>query len=304
MNLSEKKHAAGCILVLAAVIVRGQLCFSSDDKVTVTDSTGAMLSFTHPPQRIVSLNPDCTENVVALGAGGRLVGITDYCRFPDNLPAPERVGGLWHPNLERIVVLRPDLVLATREGNNPEIISAIRNLSIPVYVSGQPAGFRDYFLFLRRLGSILDRESQAAALIEETASLIDRLREQSAGRPPQSVFFQVGTKPLITAGPDTLIGEMIEIAGGKNIAGDLSARYPAVSRERVLAEDPGVIIIAASGSEAEEGAAFWKSFPELAAVRQGRVFLIDPDHVCRLGPGLREGLLEIVSCISGEGEKK
>ncbi|MFH1038433.1 MAG: helical backbone metal receptor [PVC group bacterium] len=300
----NRKIVVGFSLALLLFLLGFAGLSTADEEIAVIDSTGTKLSFTQPPERIVSLNPDFTENAAALGAAGHLVGITDYCRWPEKAAAPKRVGGLWHPNLERIVALRPDLVLATREGNDPETVAAIRGLSISVYVAGPPAGFNDYFAFLGQLGLILDREAEAGTLIASMTSLIDRLRAEAAGRPRKTVFFQIGMRPLITAGKGTLINEMIDIAGGKNIAGDLSVRYPAFSRERVLAADPGVIIIAAAGSEAEEGTAFWKTFPELRAVRSGRVFAVNPDDVCRLGPGLMEGLKQIAACIRGEGDKE
>jgi len=275
--------------------------------IVVVDSTGETLRLSKPPLTIVSLNPDFTENVIALGAGDRLVGITNFCRFQDNHTTPERLGGLWQPNLERIVSLSPDLVLATREGNNPGIISTLRRLEIPVFVSGQSSSFQGYFELLRQLGYILGREKEAGMLIDEFQNRIKRIHLASAGQRQVTVFLQVGVKPLVTINKETLIGEMIEIAGGDNITAELSSRYPSISRERVLADNPEVIIIAVMGSEAEAGVAFWEKFPELQAVRNQMIYVIDPDLVCRLSPGLMEGILKIESFIrearGGRGEK-
>ncbi len=285
-------------LLLVVSILWGEDIRATGEEIFITDTTGERLSFKQSPRRIVSLNPDFTENVIALGAGARLVGITDFCRFQNGLTSPVRLGGLWQPNLEVIVTLKPDLVLATREGNNPGIVATLRSLMIPVFVSGHSSGFQDYFELLRQLGDILGREEEADRLIGEFTDRLHRVRLGAAELPPATVFLQIGVKPLVTINQDTLIGEMIEIAGGVNIAANLSSRYPSISRERVLAINPEVIIIVAMGSEAEEGVAFWEKFPELQAVKNQRIHVIDPDLICRLSPGLMEGIAKIESFIA------
>jgi ABC-type Fe3+-hydroxamate transport system substrate-binding protein len=286
------------LLIMGAFFLWDGVVSMAGEGIVVNDATGERLRLSKPPLTIVSLNPDFTGNIIALGVGERLVGITDYCRYQDDLTAPDRLGGLWQPNLERIVALQPELVLATREGNNPGIISTLRRLNIPVFVSGQSSSFQDYFELLRQLGYILGREVEAKRMISEFTDRINRIRLFSTDLDPVSVFLQVGVKPLVTINQETLIGEMIEIAGGDNIAADLSSRYPSISRERILSDNPEVIIIAAMGSEAAAGVAFWERFPELQAVRNQRIYVIDPDLICRLSPGLMAGLLKIESFIA------
>ncbi len=265
----------------------------------LVDATGLQFRNGHPAARIVSLNPDLTENVIALSAGERLVGVSDFCPLPPGQPVPERLGGLRNPGLERIVALSPDLVLATREGNSRETVARLRGLGIAVFVFPESPDFTAYFAFLGRLGALLGREEAAATRVATLGEVIEGVRSRTANRPPVAVFIQIGVQPLVTASRATLIGEMVEIAGGKNIAGDLSSRYPIFSRERVLAEDPEVIIVAAMGSEAEEAMTFWRRFGKLRAVKNRRVFLLDPDTVCRLGPRLAEGLELIELFLTG-----
>lgn len=265
---------------------------------TLVDATGVEFRIDRIPERIISLNPDLTENVIALGAGERLVGVSDFCPLPPDV-SPARLGGLQNPGLERIAALRPDLVLATREGNSPETVSRLRGLGVEVFVFSESPDFAAYFSFLRDLGVLLGRRKAAAALAGEMESTLEEVRARSAGGPPASVFVQVGVRPLITASRSTLIGEMIEIAGGENIAAGLSPRYPVFSREQVLAADPEVIIVAVMGGEAEEAMTFWRRFGELRAVRNHRVFLLDPDTVCHLGPRLEEGLELIELFLTG-----
>ncbi len=257
-----------------------------------------------PPERIVSLNPDLTENVIALGAGGRLVGVSDFCPLPADSDGVDRLGSLQNPGLERITTLAPDLVLATREGNSPETVRRLRDLGIKVTVFDEARNFTDYFSFLRRLGRILGREEAAARRIGELAAVVEQVRTDTSSRPPVSVFVQIGLQPLITASRQTLIGEMIELVGGENIAASLSPRYPVISREQVLLSDPAVIIIAAMGSEARWAVTSWERFPEMRAVKNRRVFSLDPDTVCRLGPRLEEGLKRIARFISSSGQEE
>jgi len=254
--------------------------------------------FERTPERIVSLNPDLTENVIALGAGDRLVGVSDFCPLPSAGTAV-RLGGLQNPGLERILSLRPDLVLATREGNSPETVARLRTLGVEVCVFEEARDFTAYFSFLRDLGALLGREEAAAGRIGEMEAAIERVRSGPLPPEPVSVFVQIGLQPLITASRGTLIGEMVEIASGQNIAASLPARYPVFSREQVLIDDPEVIIVAAMGSEAAASAAFWERFSELRAVKKGRVHILDPDTVCRLGPRLVEGLERIAGFLAG-----
>jgi len=287
-----------CLIPLAAVVSSGWAEDLPAGGVELVDATGLQFRSARPPERLISLNPDLTENLIALGAGDRLVGVSDFCPLPDPGSA-ERLGGLRNPGLERIVSLRPDLVLATREGNSPETVSRLRSLGLPVLVFSESNDFSAYFSFLRELGAVLGREEAAAELAGELETLIEEVRSRGTAAPPPRVLVQIGVTPLVTAARDTLIGEMIELAGGRNIAAGLSPRYPAISRERVLAEDPEVIVVAAMGSEAEEAMTYWRRFPELRAVRNGRVFLLDPDTVCRLGPRLGEGLELLTLFITG-----
>ncbi len=277
----------------------------AEPRAVRVDATGFEVALDRPPARIVSLNPDLTENVIALGAGERLVGVSDFCPLPPGDAFPERLGGLQNPGLERIAALRPDLVLATREGNSRETVSRLRGLGVEVFVFSESPDFAAYFSFLRDLGVILGRQEAAAALAGKMESTLEGVRARAPAGPPAPVFVQVGVRPLITASRSTLIGEMIEIAGGENIAAGLSSRYPVFSREQVLAADPEVIIVAAMGSEAEEAMTFWRRFGELRAVRNHRVFLLDPDTVCRLGPRLEEGLELIGLFLTGKsGEEE
>jgi len=280
--------------IFAALLVRAEIPKS------ITDATGTELVLSRTPERIVSLNPDFTENVIALGEGGRLAGVTDFCSLPDDCEKIIRVGNLYQPNLEKIASLRPDLVLVTMEGNRMETVRALRNLGISVYVTEATRSLEGYFKLLLRLGAILNCPEKARVLVDEFRRRISGIESSIRGVPKVPVFFQIGVRPIISVSGETIIDELIEVAGGKNIAAGAPLRYPRFSREEVLAKNPGVIIIAAMGEEADLGHRDWKRFPALRAVRNGSIFTLDPDLVCRLGPSLELGLTRIAAFLHPE----
>jgi len=264
-----------------------------------TDSTGTVLTFPRPPQRIVSLNPDFTSNLLALGIEERVVGGTDFCL----LPGGEKVGSLSHPDLEKIVALLPDLVLATREGNRPQTVAALRRAGIKVFVAAPCSDFDGYYSLLFHLGFLLDREEAAGRVVlrirEEISEVEASVKDLSRPR----VLLQLGAGPIVAVNRQTIIHRAIQAAGGINVTADWPNRYPVLSRETVLSLDPDVIVVAIMGEEGIWGARQWSDFPRLRAVREGRVFTLDPDLICRLTPRLGEGVDRLAALIHRPGEK-
>jgi iron complex transport system substrate-binding protein len=271
--------------------------------LTIVDATGEAIVFAETPRRIVSLNPDFTENLFALGAGDRIVGVTTFCDHPPEAGLKERVGDLWTPSIEKILSLSPDLILATQEGNRPQTVKALRDLKLKVFVSSAAQSIDGYIENLLQLSRIIGAEAQGEELAAGLRAEIGRAQERASGRPRPQVFFQLGRSPIVTVARGTIIGELIEIAGGENIAAGAPLRYPTFSREKVLADDPEIIIIALEEGEAEVARDEWRKFGSLSAVKNGRVYILDPDLVSRAGPRLAEGLKkvgEIVRSVKSE----
>ena len=265
--------------------------------LTLTDATGEKIDFSEAPARIVSLNPDFTENLFALGAGKSLVGVSGSCDYPPPARRVEKVGGLWSPSLEKIVSLDPDLVLATREGNSRRTVESLRRMGLRVWVAGETRSLADYFRLLDQLGKITGRREEAAALRGRFQREILAGRES---RPRPRVFFQLGSRPIVSVNRDTLISRLIEAAGGKDLTDSVPARYPVMSREKIIAEDPDFIVVAVMGEEAERTRAGWKRYGDLRAVRQGHVYAVNPDLFCRLTPRLLEGFKELKAILNRE----
>lgn len=250
-------------------------------------------------RRIVSLAPSHTEVLFALGAGEQVVAVTEADDFPAAAAELPRVGGMTADtlDLERVLAARPDVVVAL-DFDQEQPVAALRRLGLRVEVI-PASSLDDLFGAARRLGAISGREEAAERLAADLGERIERVRRAVAGLPLEvrpRVFYEVWDRPLMTAGPETFLGELIETAGGRNLFGEIASLYPRVSPEVVLRRDPEVILAPDYHGDplsAEELAARagWET---MSAVRRGRVYTIDGDLVSRPGPRLVEAL-EIVA---------
>lgn len=255
-----------------------------------------------PPRRIVSTAPNITEMLFALGLGGRVVGVTTYCRYPEEARKLPKIGTFLEPDFERIVALRPDLVLTIK--NPIQLSERLRALKLSV-VEVNPDTVPGIFESLQAIGAAAGEVPAAAALSRKLRSGLDELRTTGAGLPPRRVLFLVGRTPgtldgLIGAGRNTYLDELLTRAGGRNILADTPIPYPKVSVETILARDPDVIIDmgdAAHGGgvppeRQEQVVALWARYPNLKAVRERHIFAVADDRLVVPGPRVVEAVLE------------
>ena len=238
----------------------------------------------HYPSRLISLGPLLTENIFLLGAGDRLVGNTVYCLRPEAARLIEKIGSVQELSVEKIVSLRPDLVLANNLTPRQQI-AKLRALGLRVETFKQPASFSDICDHFRRLGVLLGREAEAEGIIAQAQAKVEAVRKAVLSRPKPRVFLQVGASPLFSSVKSSFTHDFIELGGGINIAGD--QRSGAMKTEQIIALNPQVIIIAVMGSENGIGAdekKRWLRFATIDAVRDQRVFLLDPNLVCSPSP--------------------
>ncbi len=274
-------------------------------EVVVTDDLGREVRFSSHPRRIVSLVPSSTEIVFALGAGDRLVGVTEYCDFPAQAQDVAKVGGFTAQSvsLESILHLRPDAVLATGKLHQL-LIAELERWKIPV-VALEPELFADVYNNIRLLGQVTGTEEAAQNLVEQMQSRVREVRviaEQIPTSDRLRVFYQVWDEPLMAATNHSFIGEMISMAGAENVFADLQQRSPQVSEEAVLDRDPQVII-APSGPQLDDVKLRLRNrsgWANIAALRNDRIHLVPADPVSRPGPRLVEGLLSIAHAIYPE----
>jgi iron complex transport system substrate-binding protein len=271
--------------------------WAAAEAVDPSDHTGGR-------RRIVSLAPSLTETLFAIGAGDRVVAVTDLCDFPAAARRLPKVGGLTSANLhlESVVAARPDLVLSVGL-NQEEAVSALRRLGLEVEViPSDGEGFDAMTAAVRRLGALTGRRQQAERLAADLAGRIGAVEEALAGLPPSDrprVYFEVWDRPLMTAGPDTFLGELVARAGGENVFADVRGRWVQISPEAVLARDPQWILTARRPG-GPQGSADFASRPgwrEVSAVAGGRVHLLDGDLVSRPGPRLVTALEEVATLL-------
>ncbi|CAB1061280.1 Vitamin B12 ABC transporter, substrate-binding protein BtuF [Olavius sp. associated proteobacterium Delta 1] len=268
---------------------------------TVVDQLQRRVIVPDDPGRVISLAPSITEIVFALKQENRLKGVTRYSDYPSAAKKLPRIGSYVRLDIERIVALNPDLCIATRDGNPKTIIDRLASLHIPVYVVN-PHNLESILQTILEIGAILNAGHRAKTLTASMRSRVQRVISRVAQinyRP--RVFFQIGISPIISAGSDTFIHELIETAGGINLAEGRSA-YPRFSREQVLALKPEVFIITSMARQAgfEQVKADWRRWPNMPAVRDERIFLVDSDLFDRPSPRLVSGLELLTRLIHPE----
>jgi len=258
------------------------------------DQVGRSVRVPVQPQRIVALIPSLTEIVFALERGNLLVGATKYANEPPAASSLPRVGTYLHLDVERIVALQPDLCLGVRDGNPEHLIRKIERLGIPV-VAFDPQTLPEIMESVTLLGDLLHAEQRAreiTAEMEAKIAAVDRMVGQTGHRP--AVFFQIDAAPMVSAGSGTFIDRLITRAGGRNLAaGDAS--YPRFSWEDILAMRPEVVIIASMAggySEAQLKDA-WNRWPDIPAVQNNQVYVVDASLFDRPVPRLADGLVTL-----------
>ena len=247
------------------------------------------------PQRIVSLGPITTENVYLLGAGDRLVGNTVYCTRPPEAREKMKVGTVMQASLEKIISLKPDLILSTGL-TPPKLVKKLRDLGYRVVHFKQPNSFAEICSQFTELGQILGLEKKAASITTTLRKEVDQTARSANDLEKPKVLLQIGAAPLYVAGTDSFTSDYITLGGGVNAMGGRNSGR--VNFEQVIAADPEVIIIAIMGSQtgvAAQEMKNWMRYRTIKAVRTGRIHVIDPDIVCSPSPATFLQALTIIT---------
>jgi iron complex transport system substrate-binding protein len=269
-----------------------------------TDEVGRKVKVKGPPQRIVSVAPSVTETLFALGLGDRLVGVSSYCQFPPAALRKEKIGGYINPSLEKIVALRPDLVIGIAEGDLKTFVNKLASLQIPVYITN-PKDVTGVLASMENIGRVTFSSQSAGKITRGMKERIGAVEAKVRGRPRPRVLHVLNFDPLISAGKGTFVDDLIRLAGGRNIAEKATGKYPRFSMEEVLAQDPEVIILASMKSQdpLTEERRQWERWKSLSAVRQGRIVVLDPDLIHRPSPRIVDGFEEMVRVLHPEAFK-
>lgn len=289
-------------VVVLFVVVAGTLAHSTTAQSLrlVVDETGRQVGLPVRVERIVSLAPSLTEILYALGLEARLVGVTDFCDFPLEAKSKPRVGQVINPSLEKIVALKPDLVLGTTAGNRRETATALERLGIPLY-GLDPRSVEDVLASIRRLGELLEVAEAGGELEAHLRGRLERVAARVNARARPRVLFVLWVEPLMSVGRKTFVHDALARAGAESVSGDRAEDWPRLSLEEVLRQNPDYLIVPRSPaveSRLQElgGNPVWR---ELRALREKRVILLD-EAVLRPGPRIVDTIEQLARALHPE----
>jgi len=270
---------------------------------TVSDDLSREVTVRDPPLRIVSLTPGATEMLFAAGAGGQVIATVEYSDEPPAARRLTRIGDVAAVDMERLVALRPDVVVAWPAGGNPAQREKIARLNIPLYQQ-QVVRLADLPGSVRRLGALAGTAAAAERAAHDIEARLAALKRtyaaRGAGKAP-TVLLQVWNRPVYTVGGRHLMSDALAICGAHNVFADLPEAGPLVDTEAVIGRDPDIIIAAAPPGEGAAWLADWKRFATLAAVRSGRLVVFEDQALSRLGPSVidaTEGLCRAIARVT------
>ncbi|HHJ15941.1 MAG TPA: cobalamin-binding protein [Gammaproteobacteria bacterium] len=246
----------------------------------VIDDSGRRVQLDQPAQRIVSLAPHTTELLFAAGAGDAVAGVASYSDYPPEARQRAHIGDSQNLNLEAIVALQPDLVVAWQGGNLTAQVERLQNLGLTVFYS-DPHAPEDVASNLERLGHLAGSDAVAGKAASAFRDTYRQLQQRYSQRAPVRVFYEIWYQPLMTVNAGHLIDQVIRLCGGRNVFADLDTLTPTVSVEAVLAAQPEVIIVGAIPEQAQDWLQRWQDWPQLPAVQHRQLYDIHPDLLHR-----------------------
>lgn len=296
MNLKPPMHrAVMCKLpdrfwpgLLAAGLGCSQALLAAP--VEVVDDTGQHLHLPHPARRVVSVAPHATEMLFAAGATSQVVGVSAYSDFPAAATRLPQIGDVRQIDIERILSLKPDLLVVWASGTPARQQEQLKKLGIPVFYS-EPRKLDDIAEGVARLAHAMGTSREAAPLVSQYQASLAQLRQTYQQRRVVRVFYQISDKPLYTLNGQHIVSDGFALCGAQNVFADLPVIAPSVSTEAVLQQNPEVII----GSETNT--AMWKQFPAMLAVRRGNLRTIDGSLLARSGPRMIEGVRRLCEVL-------
>lgn len=266
--------------------------------LTITDSHNREVNIEREPTKIVSVAPNITETIFALEESEKLIGRTDFCDYPEKVKNIESIGSLTEPNIEKIADLKPDLIIASTHFNE-DVLKKLEELGLKVIVLYGEESFDGVYNVIGKIGKILNAKSKADKIISDMKVKVTNVQEKVKDVARPSVYYVVGFGEYgdFTAGKDTFINQMIEIAGGKNAADDVEGwKY---SLERLIEKDPDILICSMSGNEKKQIMSA-NGYKDLTAVKEGKLFEIDKNLLERQGPRLADGIEALAKIIHPE----
>jgi iron complex transport system substrate-binding protein len=267
---------------------------------TFVDALGRKLFLAKAPSRVVSMAPNVTEMLFALGLEEKVVAVTPFCDYPQEAQSKTRLGGT-NPSIEQILALKPDLVLAPQDMIQPDLLQGLDRVKVSTFVL-QAAQLDDVLSQIQTIARLFDRSKAGDELAATIRQRIATIKERTQSLPHPRVLYVLNTDPLQTVGPGSFIHQLIEAAGGANIAADTLTAYPRFALEEVLARDPELIVFPVGTAEGipEEEQQQWRRWSSLSAVKHNRLVHVPSVLVDRPGPRIVEGLELLAKAIHPE----
>lgn len=295
------KRGIHILVFMLAIVLCAGFIVEAGYPVKVKDDMGKVTVIARKPMRIVSLAPSHTEVLFALGLGNRVVGRTDFCDYPAEVSKVPSLGGYSQPSIESILAVKPDLIFASF-GTPKEIVEQLRKLGIPV-VGYNPETLSDITRLIWEMGKITDTEGTAVRLVQNMKDRIAAVQKVVQNAPRPTVFWEVWHDPIYTAGHNTYINDLINLAGGVNIAADTKG-WPVYSLEMLLAKNPDVYFATKDQWSSPGNIPGRAGYNQLKAVKNNRVYIIDANTVNRPSLRLVEGLETVARLLHPDLFKK
>jgi iron complex transport system substrate-binding protein len=287
-----------CLLLMgcseAKTVQKGQEASKGGYPLTIEDDLGRKVTIDAQPQRIVSLAPANTEILFALGLGDKVVGVTDYCDYPDEAKAKDKVGDFYGPSIEKIIALDPDVIFATG-GIQVEAVQQLESLG-QVVVAVNPGNIDEIMQAIELVGAVSERKEKADQITTDMRHRIAKVQKTLAAVPREQipdafVLVWIEDSRLFSAGPGTFVSSIISLAGGSNVADDTGVEYPQYSSEKLMEVNPEAIISTAHGYSNPEDVKKVLRLDNLKAVRNNQVYIVeDADLLTLPGPRIVQGL--------------
>jgi len=270
--------------LLVSLLALAPLAAAAAD-IHIKGADGVEIVLHAPASRVVSLAPDLAELTYDVGAGSTLQGTTEYSDYPAAAKQVARVGDAYHVNIEKVLALQPDLVLAWQGGTPQPLIDKLRGLGLNVLDLGTHE-LTDIAANLEAIGLATGHADAAGLAAEDFRTRLNALRKTYASAAPLKVFYEISAQPLFTVGGSQSISRLMEVCGGRNVFADLSDLAPVVSLEAVLARDPEVIATGDGEGDVQQRFKDWQRWPKLAATREGNFVVLKDDWVSSSTPRL------------------
>jgi len=270
------------LAALAALTLHAQAA------ITVVDDDGNPVTLQKPAQRIVAMAPHVTELLFAAGGGAKIVGAVNYSDYPEAAKRIPQIGSNRQIDMERVIAMKPDLIVVWMHGSSERQIEELRTLGIPMFHS-EPRQLDDIAISLQKLGKLMGTEPIAEPAAASLRKELAGLRARYGGRSPVRMFYQVWDKPLYTLNGGHIVSDAIRACGGVNIFAGLKVTAPIVNVEAVLQEDPEAIFSTGEGSQNDGGVNLWKPFANMTAVKRANLFRLDGNLLNRAGPRMIAG---------------